>query len=149
MIEKIHWLGHDSFRIDAAKTIYIDPWRLKEGSPPAGLILITHEHGDHCSPGDVAKIAGPETVIVNEQRIYHAGDTDNIAEMDGFEVDIALLPVSGKYVMTAEEAVNAAQRLAPQVAIPMHYGAGVVGTRADAERFAELYSGKVVILEQE
>jgi L-ascorbate metabolism protein UlaG (beta-lactamase superfamily) len=213
MIEKIHWLGHDSFRIDAEKTIYIDPWQLKENVPPADLVLITHEHGDHCSPGDVTKIAGPETVIVTNtasaiklksqkgqvrvvkpgdrlsingiqleavpaynlnkfrspgkpfhpkeaghvgfiitaggQRIYHAGDTDNIIEMDNLKVDIALLPVSGTYVMTAEEAADAARRIAPQVAIPMHYGAGVVGTRADAERFAKLYDGQVVILEQE
>ena len=213
MIEKIHWLGHDSFRIDAEKTIYIDPWQLKENVPPADLVLITHEHGDHCSPGDVAKIAGPETVVVTNtasaiklksqkgqvrvvkpgdrlsingiqleavpaynlnkfrspgkpfhpkeaghvgfiitaggQRIYHAGDTDNILEMDNLKVDIALLPVSGTYVMTAEEAADAARRIAPQIAIPMHYGAGVVGTRADAERFAKLYDGQVVILEQE
>ena len=213
MLDNIHWLGHDSFRIDAAKTVYIDPWQLKENAPPADLVLITHEHGDHCSPSDVAKIAGSETVIVTnaasaaklkgqtgqvrvvkpgdhlsingirleavpaynlnkfrspgkpfhpkeaghvgfiitlgDQRIYHAGDTDNIPEMSDFEADIALLPVSGTYVMTAEEAADAARRISPQTAIPMHYGAGVVGTRADAERFAELHDGKVVILEQE
>jgi L-ascorbate metabolism protein UlaG (beta-lactamase superfamily) len=215
MLDRIHWLGHDSFRIDAEKTIYIDPWQLKEGARPADLILITHEHGDHCSPGDVAKIAGPETTVVTNaasaeklqdltaadqlrvvkpgqrlsingikieavpaynlnkfrspgkpfhpqeaghvgfivavggQRIYHAGDTDNIPEMDGLEVDIALLPVSGTYVMTAEEAADAARRIGPEIAVPMHYGAGVAGTRDDAERFAELYDGEVVILDQE
>ena len=43
----IHWLGHDSFRIDGeGVVIYIDPYKLKEG-PKADLILITHEHGDH------------------------------------------------------------------------------------------------------
>jgi L-ascorbate metabolism protein UlaG (beta-lactamase superfamily) len=213
MLENIHWLGHDSFRIDAEKTIYIDPWQLKENAPRADLVLITHEHGDHCSPSDVAKIADPDTVIVTNaasadklkgqasqvrvvkpgdslvvngiqleavpaynlnkfrspgkpfhpkpaghvgfvitlggQRIYHAGDTDNIPEMSDFEADIALLPVSGTYVMTAEEAADAARRIGPRTAIPMHYGAGVVGTRADAERFAELYDGEVVILEPE
>ncbi|UCC62935.1 MAG: MBL fold metallo-hydrolase, partial [Anaerolineae bacterium] len=88
-------------------------------------------------------------VTLGGQRIYHAGDTDNIPEMDNLQVDIALLPVSGTYVMTAEEAADAAQRIAPRVTIPMHYGAGVAGTRADAERFGELYGGQVVILEQE
>ena len=88
-------------------------------------------------------------ITVGGQRIYHAGDTDNIAEMEGFEVDIALLPVSGTYVMTAEEAAEAARRIGPKIAVPMHYGAGVAGTRADAERFARLYDGKVLILEKE
>jgi L-ascorbate metabolism protein UlaG (beta-lactamase superfamily) len=69
--------------------------------------------------------------------------------MSDFEVDIALLPVSGTYVMTAEEAAEAARRIGPKVTIPMHYGAGVVGTRADADRFADLYDGEVVVLEQE
>jgi hypothetical protein len=31
----------------------------------------------------------------------------------------------------------------------MHYAAGVAGTVEDAERFAQLYDGQVVILEQE
>src|SRR5207253_9301896 len=36
-------------------------------------------------------------------RVYHAGDTDAIPEMKGLKPDVALLPVSGTYVMTAEE----------------------------------------------
>ncbi len=60
----IHWLGHDSFRIDGeGVVIYLDPYKLKEG-PKADLILITHDHQDHASPGDVAKIQKPDTVIV-------------------------------------------------------------------------------------
>lgn len=71
-------------------------------------------------------------------RIYHAGDTDNIPEMRGLKgVDIALLPVSGTYVMTVEEAVEAVKVINPKLAIPMHYGA-IVGTIKDAERFKEL-----------
>ena len=90
-------------------------------------------------------------VGIGGARIYHAGDTDRIPEMKDFKnIDVALLPVSGTYVMTAEEAVQAALDIKPGVAIPMHYGA-IVGGRADAERFARDLQGKVpvVILEQE
>ena len=49
-------------------------------------------------------------------------------------VDVALVPVSGTYVMTAAEAVTACNNIRPTLAIPMHYGA-IVGSPADAERF--------------
>jgi L-ascorbate metabolism protein UlaG (beta-lactamase superfamily) len=200
MIEKIHWLGHDSFRLEGEVTVYIDPWKLPPNSPKADIILITHDHYDHCSPEDVAKIQKADTVIVTipaaarklkgevktvkpgdkitvkgieieavpayntdkpfhpkgaghvgfivtlgGKRIYHAGDTDFIPEMKGLKVDIALLPVSGTYVMTAEEAAKAADAIKPEVAIPMHYGE-IVGSERDAERFKELTSVQVTIL---
>jgi L-ascorbate metabolism protein UlaG (beta-lactamase superfamily) len=53
MLEQIHWLGHDVFRIDGPQTIYFDPDRLREGYPKADVILSTHEHRDHCSPEDI------------------------------------------------------------------------------------------------
>ena len=84
-------------------------------------------------------------VTVDGVRVYFAGDTDHIPEMAGIECDVALLPVSGTYVMTAEEAAEAAKVIQPQVAVPMHYGAGVAGTRDDAARFQALYGGKVRI----
>jgi L-ascorbate metabolism protein UlaG (beta-lactamase superfamily) len=87
---------------------------------------------------------------VQGQRIYIAGDTDYISEMKNFKVDIALLPVSGTYVMTADEAVKAALDMKPKVAIPMHYGS-IVGSEKDAKRFADSLKGKVevVILKEE
>jgi L-ascorbate metabolism protein UlaG (beta-lactamase superfamily) len=64
--------------------------------------------------------------------------------MKDIDCDIALLPVSGTYVMTAEQAVEAARDIDPQVVIPMHY-VDIVGTREDAERFSEMYEGETVI----
>ncbi|MEW6650413.1 MAG: MBL fold metallo-hydrolase, partial [Chloroflexota bacterium] len=63
-LKNIHWLGHASFRIDADNlAIYLDPWQLSPGLK-ADLILITHDHEDHCSPSDILKIQKNDTVIV-------------------------------------------------------------------------------------
>lgn len=77
--------------------------------------------------------------------IYHSGDTDKIPEMErltGYGKKgsnfVALLPVSGTYVMDADEAAEVAALISPTLAIPMHYGAGIVGELKDAERFCEL-----------
>ncbi len=81
-------------------------------------------------------------------RVYHSGDTDDIPEMANIKADIALLPVSGTYVMTADEAAKAVTKLEPKLAIPMHYGT-IVGSEIDAQRFKDLASCDVQILERE
>ncbi len=199
VVKNLHWLGHAGFRIDGERTIYLDPYQI-EGGPQADVILISHEHFDHCSPEDVAKIQGPTTVIVTEKdsvgkltgdirtlkpgdsldldgikilavpsyntdkdfhprkngwlgfvlevsgvKIYHAGDCDFIPEMKDLHVDIALLPVSGTYVMTAEQAAKAALAIQPALAIPMHYGA-IVGGDPDAIEFKKALEGKVEVM---
>jgi L-ascorbate metabolism protein UlaG (beta-lactamase superfamily) len=203
-LKHIHWLGHDTFRIDQPMVIYIDPWHLPAGSPPADVILVSHEHFDHCSPEDVTRVRQESTRVyanpgaaaelegevivltpgqqvelgsltvetvpayntnkdfhpkaaqhlgfileVQGERLYFAGDADLIPEMEGVECQIALLPVSGTYVMTAEEAAEAANVIGANIFVPMHYDAGVVGTIEDARKFQELTSGEVVILKNE
>jgi L-ascorbate metabolism protein UlaG (beta-lactamase superfamily) len=78
-------------------------------------------------------------VTLNGLRVYHAGDTDDIPEMAQVKPDVALVPVSGTYVMTADEAARAVnEKIKPKMlAIPMHYAA-IVGSEKDAARFKEL-----------
>jgi L-ascorbate metabolism protein UlaG (beta-lactamase superfamily) len=84
---------------------------------------------------------------VRGERLYHSGDTDVIPEMDSVAgVDVALLPVSGTYVMTAEEAAEAARRIQPGTAVPMHWGEHI-GSRDDAEAFARKAPVEVKIME--
>lgn len=204
MTKGIHWLGHDTFKFEGETIIYTDPYNIRE-KDKADIILITHEHYDHCSEEDIGKVRSKDTIIIatrdsakkltgnlkvirpgekltvsgvdieavpayntdkqfhtkergwvgyifsfNGRRVYIAGDTDYIPEMKHIRADIAILPVSGTYVMTAEEAVQAALDIKPSIAIPMHYGS-VVGSIKDAERFAEGLKGKieVIILEKE
>jgi L-ascorbate metabolism protein UlaG (beta-lactamase superfamily) len=88
-------------------------------------------------------------VNVRGERLYHAGDTDVIPEMDSVAgVDVALLPVSGTYVMTAGEAAEAARRIQPRVAVPMHWGEHM-GTREDAMAFARQAPVEVTIMERD
>jgi L-ascorbate metabolism protein UlaG (beta-lactamase superfamily) len=212
LIDSVAWLGHAGFRVQTrGATVYIDPYRVPAGAPPADLILVTHGHYDHFSPRDVealshddtwliapaavaervsgrvASIAPGETIEleylhgidvtavaayntskrdsdgepfhpraaggvgfdlnVRGERLYHAGDTDVIPEMDAVVgVDVALLPVCGTYVMTAGEAVEAARRIQPRIAVPSHWGSHL-GTRADADAFAERAPVEVRILD--
>lgn len=85
-------------------------------------------------------------VTLGGSRIYHTGDTDHIPEMNGVKCDIALVPVSGTYVMTAQEAAAAVNQFKPGKAIPMHYD-DIVGSRKDAEEFKSLAKVPVEILE--
>jgi L-ascorbate metabolism protein UlaG (beta-lactamase superfamily) len=84
-------------------------------------------------------------------RIYHTGDADDIPEMSTAKPDIALVPVSGTYVMTAEEAAKAVnEKIKPKkLAIPMHYGS-IVGSKNDAKKFNELVTAcNVQVLDSE
>ncbi|GAB4411475.1 MAG: MBL fold metallo-hydrolase [Anaerolineales bacterium] len=80
--------------------------------------------------------------------IYIAGDSDLTPEMQSVRADVVLLPVGGKYTMTAEEAAQAANAIQPKLAIPLHYG-DIVGSKADAERFRSLCKVPVQILQPE
>jgi L-ascorbate metabolism protein UlaG (beta-lactamase superfamily) len=43
LIDSVAWLGHAGFRIEVdGATVYIDPYRVPEGAPPADAILVTH-----------------------------------------------------------------------------------------------------------
>jgi len=50
------------------------------------------------------------------------------------DIDLAILPISGIYVMDAEEAANATVIIHPENAMPCHYG-DIVGTNKDVEIF--------------
>jgi len=87
-------------------------------------------------------------VEADAKRYYHAGDTDFIDEMKNLKnIDFAFLPVSGTYVMTADEAAQAAKVINPKTAIPMHWGAGIVGDISDAQKFQSLLENSPIKVE--
>ncbi len=73
-------------------------------------------------------------VEIDGIRIYHAGDTDLIPEMNGLRPDIALLPIGGFFTMDWQAAAQAARALPATLAVPMHFNA-LIGGRKAGERF--------------
>ena len=67
-------------------------------------------------------------IEVDGVKIYHAGDTDFIPEMNELRdenIDYALLPIDGTYTMTPEYATKAAIAINPKHMIPMHMKPGM------------------------
>lgn len=60
---EIKVLCHSSIKIISNKIIYADPFKIKEKSNDADLIIITHSHYDHFSEEDIKKIQKVETLI--------------------------------------------------------------------------------------
>lgn len=69
MIESIQWLGHGSILIQGPPIIYINPWRVVRTAFHPDVILIGHDHYDHCSTADVNKLRGPETRVIGNERV--------------------------------------------------------------------------------
>lgn len=69
MIDRIKWQGHSSFTIGGEPTIQIAPWRIVQEEAPPDIILIGHDHYDHCSPADIEKIRGDNTVIIGNEAV--------------------------------------------------------------------------------
>ena len=132
----------------------VEPWQtlevggVKIEAVPAYNLNKFREPGKMFHPKEDKKVG--YVITIDGVRFYHAGDSDGIEEMKSLDVDVAFLPVSGTYVMTAEEAADAAASMNAKVVVPMHIGT-IIGTMADAERFRDLVAGKreAVVLEKE
>ena len=112
VLDTIKWIGHASFRIDDVMTIYIDPWKLYRHLA-ADIILITHAHYDHYSPGDISQISNEKTTLVTpfelndsfpgEHKVIHPGETIVVKEytieaLPAYNIDKTFHPQSNKWV---------------------------------------------------
>ncbi len=72
---EITWLGHAAFRLKGrAQTVYIDPVemeycgararRLFAAPEPADIILLTHQHTDHCNADSFKRMRTPATIVI-------------------------------------------------------------------------------------
>ena len=64
MLKGIEVLCHSSIRFNKDIIIYFDPFKIEKNYNDADIIFITHDHYDHYSEEDVAKVVKKDTVIV-------------------------------------------------------------------------------------
>jgi L-ascorbate metabolism protein UlaG (beta-lactamase superfamily) len=64
----VRWLGHSIFQITTpSNVVYVDLkkyGKVVETSEKADVILVTHNHSDHCSPQKIERLCKKDTVIV-------------------------------------------------------------------------------------
>ena len=140
-------------KIDFAKTLGVEPNKeytlegIKFRTIPAYNVVESRLKNHPKENGWVGYI-----IKVDGKTIYHAGDTDFIEEMKGLNVDVALIPIGGTYVMSVEEAIPAAKSINAKVIIPMHYKAllGEEGSKKAEEKFLkEVKNAKILVEIQE
>jgi L-ascorbate metabolism protein UlaG (beta-lactamase superfamily) len=74
--------------------------------------------------GRYTSVAHGFWIDMDGKRLYHAGDTALIMEMQLLKdrVDVALLPIGDNFTMGPEDAARAVDFISPRTVIPMHYG---------------------------
>jgi len=75
---------------------------------------------------------------IDNERFVVCGDTDCTPELGRIKCDVLFIPISGKFVMTPEEAAACANTIKPKIAVPTHYmfndGSGNILGDKDGER---------------
>jgi L-ascorbate metabolism protein UlaG (beta-lactamase superfamily) len=99
---------------------------------PAYNIVHKRENGEPFHPKG---IGNGYIMTFGDQRIYIAGDTEDIPEMKGLQdIDIAFLPMNLPYTMTPEMVADAATTIQPKILYPYHY------SDTDTSKIVELLS---------
>lgn len=80
MYDEVQVLTHSSIRIAGDQVIYFDPFNV-EGEPhDADIICVTHDHFDHYSPEDIAKVKNASTMLVCPKTIKDSLTNSGISE---------------------------------------------------------------------
>lgn len=92
----------------------------KQQTPFGSVKYVPAAHGS----GVPGALACGYVFEIGGKKVYHAGDTALIAEMQFLadeQIDVALLPIGDVFTMGPKDAVKAAKLIAPKYVIPMHY----------------------------
>jgi L-ascorbate metabolism protein UlaG (beta-lactamase superfamily) len=92
----IEWLGHAGFVFRAGENVvYIDPYQIPsyiDYEDQADVLLITHEHFDHCSPESICKVrkSTATTLIPESCCLKFRGDARRVEAGDVLHGDLSI-----------------------------------------------------------
>ena len=64
MLDQVTINLHSSIALHNVKALYFDPFRIEEKTSDADIVFVTHDHYDHFSPDDIAKVLKADTFFV-------------------------------------------------------------------------------------
>ena len=86
MYEEVQVLTHSSIRIAGNQIIYFDPFHVEEETRDADIICVTHEHFDHYSPEDLAKVKNAATILVCPKSMKDSLSNSDELEINGVRI---------------------------------------------------------------
>ncbi|TCK03393.1 metal-dependent hydrolase [Phorcysia thermohydrogeniphila] len=121
---------------------------------PFGRVkLAPAAHGSSVIEDDrVITLGSPCGVIIEVEgrRVYHAGDTGLIADMELIgkyeDITVALLPIGGNFTMDIKDAAIAAEMVKAEIVVPMHFKTWPI-IDAEPEEFKALAEARGVNVE--
>lgn len=63
VLDALTWLKHASFLYQGSVRVAFDPWQVTLDQP-VDLVVVTHEHYDHCDPQTVGRLLKPGGAVV-------------------------------------------------------------------------------------
>ena len=140
MLQRFTWFKQSAYLWQAeGLALYIDPWGISEGRPPADAVLITHAHFDHFSPEDIEHIRTGDTKLFAPADVAAAlsGDVTVVAPGDAFEVSGIRVQAVPAY-NTLEERLDFHPRANGWVGFVMELGDATYYHAGDTDHLPEL-----------
>jgi L-ascorbate metabolism protein UlaG (beta-lactamase superfamily) len=140
MLEAFTWFKQSAYRYDGdGLVVYIDPWGVPDGSPPADAIFITHAHFDHFSMEDIDRVRKEGTRIVAPHDVAAELSGDVVAVAAGDSVEAA--GVTGEVVPAyniAEERLQAHPKENGWVGYVLTFGERTIYHAGDTDHIPDL-----------
>ncbi|WP_138494578.1 MBL fold metallo-hydrolase [Paenibacillus pinistramenti] len=149
---RIQYHGHSCIQVtEGQHSLIIDPFLT--GNPLAvtdvsGIrvqyVLATHGHFDHITDAAaLAKQNGAAVIAVEELASYLTEDGIRTEPMHvgRFAIDVAFLPIGGRFTMGPEDALTAAVWTKARCVVPIHYNT-FPPIRQDAAAFVSRLQGR-------
>jgi L-ascorbate metabolism protein UlaG (beta-lactamase superfamily) len=140
MLDRITWFRQSALLWqDGEQRIYVDPWGTPEDAAPADVILITHAHGDHLQPDEIARLSTPSTKLVAPHDVAKelSGDVTPVAPGESHEVGGLRFTTVPAY-NTAEERLEMHPKANRWVGYILELGGSAYYHAGDTDHVAEL-----------